>query len=519
VASLYLGLDSSTQSLTAVIIEVDDGHARVVFERSLNYDEVFPQYGTVHGVLPNEDPLVKVSSPRMWVEALDVMLGLVSGSGVDISRLQAISGSAQQHGSVYLDAGGSLSRPVAPIWMDSSTREECAEITEALGGAGVLAQRTGSRAFERFTGPQIRKFFKTDPDGYARTARIHLVSSYLASQLIGGDAPLDPGDGSGMNMMDLATQDWWPEAVQATAPGLADKLPRIVPSATVIGVLAESWRSRFGLPEARVVAWTGDNSSSLVGTGLVASGSMCVSLGTSDTIAGVMRSPGVDASGTGHVFGAPTGDFMGITVFKNGSLARERVRDSFKLDWPAFSRILRSTPPGNNGRLMFPWFDPEITPDVPVPGAHRVDLDASDQAGNVRAVVEGQMMSMANHSRWMGVDAQVIHATGGAAANRDVLQIIANVFNAEVYQFKVGNSACLGAALRAWHTDAAASGRPVGWDVIVRDLASPVTESRVTPDPEAVRVYGDLRRRYASLEADILRSTVYNSATHTGGSS
>ncbi|HUR21826.1 MAG TPA: FGGY family carbohydrate kinase [Vicinamibacterales bacterium] len=516
-ASLYLGLDSSTQGLAAIVIEVDGERAQVVWQHDLDYDETFPEFGTTHGVLPNDDPLVKVSSPVMWTAALEAMLGHVSRSGLDLTRLCAISGSAQQHGSVYLKADGTLSRDVAPIWMDSSTRDECDEITAALGGPDVLARRTGSRAFQRFTGPQIRKFFETDPHGYAITSRIHLVSSYLASQLIASDAPLDPGDGSGMNLMDLATQDWWPDAVEATAPGLLSRLPRIVPSDSVIGVLAPVWQSRFGFPPSRVVAWTGDNSSSLVGTGLVEGGSRVVSLGTSDTICGLMLDPRVEGARGGHIFGAPTGDFMGITVFKNGSLARERVRDAFGLDWAGFSAALRSRPPGNRGALMFPWFDPEITPDVTVPGIHRVDLDSDDQAGNVRAVVEGQMMAMANHSQWMGADIKVIHATGGAAANRDVLQIMADVFDAEVYQFGVGNSACLGAALRAWHADAAAAGQPVSWEAVVRDLAAPLMDSRVAPHPAAVRAYAGLRQRYASLEIQILRSPVYNLSTNSGG--
>ena len=44
----------------------------------------------------------------------------------------------------------------------------------------MLARRTGSRAFERFTGPQIRAFAKREPDAYRETARIHLVSSFMA---------------------------------------------------------------------------------------------------------------------------------------------------------------------------------------------------------------------------------------------------------------------------------------------------------------------------------------------------
>jgi xylulokinase len=500
---LYLGLDSSTQSLSAILISVEQDRASVVWEHSFQFDVVLPQYGTRHGVLPSADPTVAVSSPQMWEDALGLMFRALAASGRDLSRLQAISGSAQQHGSVYLASDGTFSRVVSPIWMDTSTRDECREITDALGGASVLAERTGSRAFERSTGPQIRKFMETEPHAYAETERVHLVSSFLASRLIDGDAPLEPGDASGMNLMDLQTRDWWPDAVEATAPGLATRLPHIVASDTVIGTLSPRWHVRYGLPPARVVVWTGDNPSSLIGTGLVEEGHVAVSLGTSDTIFGLMRAPRVNPAGTGHVFGAPTGDYMGITVFKNGSLARERVRDDHGLDWAGFSDALRATPPGNHGRLLFPWFVPEITPDVPTAGAHRVNLDPVDAAGNVRGVVEAQMMALANHSRWMGVDVRVIHATGGASANTDILQIMADVFDAEVRRFDVANSACLGAALRAWHADAHASGQPLPWTTIVRDLTQP-SGAPITPRPDAVAVYRDLRATYAGLEQSFL---------------
>jgi xylulokinase len=143
----------------------------------------------------------------------------------------------------------------------------------------VLARRTGSRAFERFTGPQIRRFFKRSPEDYRATARVHLVSSFLASLLSGADAPIDAGDASGMNLMDLATRDWWQDAVHATAPELRDKLPNIAPSTTVIGTLSPYWQGRHGLPAAKVIAWSGDNPCSLIGTGLVREGRVAVSLG------------------------------------------------------------------------------------------------------------------------------------------------------------------------------------------------------------------------------------------------
>lgn len=521
----YLGLDSSTQSLSAIVLEIEGDRRQLAFESSIAFDSAFPQYGTRHGVLPSDDPTTAASPPLLWVEALEEMMRRLQQSGLDLRRLVAISGSAQQHGSVYLNARATqgltgfdprrplaeqveplLARDTSPIWMDSSTSAECGEIETAVGGDRALAQRTGSRAFERFTAAQIRKFSKHEPVAYASTDRVHLVSSFLASLLIGAHAPLDPGDGSGMNLMDLGSCQWWAPAVASTAPDLAAKLPPIARASTVIGTLSPYWQTRYGLPAAKVVTWSGDNPCSLVGVGLVREGRLAVSLGTSDTVFGLMREPRVDATGTGHVFGAPTGDYMGLTCFKNGSLARERIRDQFGLSWATFSEALHRTPPGNGGRLMLPWFEPEITPTVLSPGVRRHRLDPGDADGNVRAVIEGQQMAMALHSRWMNVKVDSIHATGGAAANRDILQVMADVFGAAVYQLQVGNSAALGAALQAFHGAMSAEGQQMSWDETVKGFAEPLAGSALLPDPERREVYKKLIDVYAAFEAERLRA-------------
>lgn len=519
--ALYLGLDSSTQSLTAVVVEIAGGGRRVVLETSLDFDEALPLYGTRHGVLPDLDPAVGVAPPLMWAEALDRMMARLARS-INVAQIAAIAGSAQQHGSVYLnpragavlgslDPGqplvdqlrGTLARETSPIWMDSTTAEECREITEALGGDTRLARRTGSRAFERFTGPQIRRFFKRAGVAYGATERIHLVSSFMASLLAGRHAPLDPGDASGMNLMDLAARDWWPAALDATAPGLAAKLPSIVEPWTPIGPLAPYWRSRYGFPAAQAVVWTGDNPSSLIGVGLVDESRMAISLGTSDTVFGPMTEPRVDESGTGHVFGAPTGAYMGLTCFQNGSLAREQVRTALGLTWTEFSNALAATAPGNGGRILLPWFAPEITPPVSTPAVHRY---GPTQAGvsDVRAVIEAQQLSMALHSRWMTTRVTTIHATGGAAVNREILQVMADVFGASVYQLGVGNSAALGAALRAAHAHMRQRDPATAWTDVVAGLAEPLSASRVDPDPQRHALYRQMLPVYAACEAHAL---------------
>jgi xylulokinase len=521
-AKLFLGLDSSTQSLSAVLIDWD--RRKVVYEQSLNFDRALPQYGTLNGVLPNPDPLVKHSPPLMWAEALDLLFAKMKKDGVALGEILAISGSGQQHGSVYfndhaadalakLDPQKTLvenlrrifARPTSPIWMDSSTAAECAEIRKKLGGVKATAEATGSDAFERFTGPQIRKFYKTDPEAYAQTASIALVSSFMASLLAGKIAPIDHGDGAGMNLMDIRKKIWHAAALKATAPDLKRKLPSLVESWKVIGPVSSYFVKKFGLnPEAQALVWSGDNPCSVVGLGLIREGSVAISLGTSDTYFGAMKKCRTDAHGEGHVFGSPTGDYMTLICFKNGSLAREKIRELYGIkNWNEFGKRVASTKPGNGG-ILLPWFEPEIVPRMNQSGIRRFDLDEKNIAANCRAIFEAQMLSMRLHSQWMRVAPKKILATGGASNNVALLQVMADVMNCRVERIEISKSAALGAALRAAQGWGAQSGEKLAWEKVVAGFVDPVPNSEIRPNPKAVGIYDKLIRKYAVREREAL---------------
>ena len=514
---LYLGLDASTQSLTALVIEITAGRRRIVFEHSLNFDRDLPEYGTLAGVRHGDERGVVYSSPLMWAAALDrVMSALATTAELDIENIRAISGAAQQHGSVYLNhrADAILSqldpaaplapqlrmifaRGEAPVWLDSSPTRECHEIEAAVGGAAALRAITGSAACERFTGPQIRKFYRQHPGAYAGTRRIHLVSSFMCSLLVGGAAPIDPGDASGTNLMDVATDAWSSVALEATAPTLLEKLPRIRPAWESAGRLSPYWQKRYSFPSAAIINWSGDNPSSLVGTGVIRPGLLAISLGTSDTVFACTPHPGARPS---HVFRAPTGDFMSLVCFRNGSLAREWIRLEHGLDWDTVARLLEQQP-GNDGYVMLPWVETETTPHVPHAGVRRFGFDRIDAGKNVRGLIEGQMMAMANHVSDVTADRiERIVATGGASTNRALLQVMANVFGVDVYRLDVENSAALGAALRAYHADRLAAGEPVSWKTVVSGFTEPNPGHRVSPNPKLAARYEELRREYAILE-------------------
>ncbi len=521
-SDLFLGLDSSTQSLSAVVVDLTT--RQVIHEISLNFDKMLPAYGTQNGVLRGQDPTVVHAPPLMWVESLDVLMAQLKQDGVALGDVRAVSGSGQQHGSIYWNASfpqvlanlhpekslkaqlaPCFSRSTAPIWMDSSTSAECSEIQGALGGAPAMAEATGSAAFERFTGPQIRKFFKTEPEAYAATAGISLVSSFMASLLAGRVAPIDHGDGAGMNLMDIRRRQWLDKALEATAPGLQNKLPGLAEPWAILGTISPYFSRKFGLnPNAMIGVWSGDNPCSVIGTGLVEPGMVAISLGTSDTYFGTMATCHTDPRGEGHVFVSPTGDYMTLICFKNGSLAREKVKEAYGLDWNGFAAALHATVPGNAGGLMLPWFEPEIVPRVLKAGVLRMNLDNANAAANCRAVVEAQMMSMKLHSQWMGIQPTSIRATGGGAKERAILQVMADVMGCPVHQFEVSKTAALGAALRAVQAWQKSIGKPMPWVQIVSGFTNPVAAGVVKPAPGSVAVYDSLLPRYAEFEANNL---------------
>uniref|UniRef100_A0A3Q2XLU8 Xylulose kinase n=1 Tax=Hippocampus comes TaxID=109280 RepID=A0A3Q2XLU8_HIPCM len=473
----YLGFDFSTQQLKVVAIDRD---LNVIHQSQVHFDSQLPEFGTEGGVHVGADGLTVTSPALMWVKVR--VRPRDAGSG-----LRLLPGAGAQHGSVYWKNGAAavlrglrhqhvlagvfqdcFSVRDCPVWMDSSSGLQCERLQQAAGGAGKLADITGSRAYERFTGSQIAKMREGRPREFQDTERISLVSSFAASLFLGGYAAIDYSDGSGMNLLDIRSKTWNEALLEAVCPGLDVLLGTPLPSASVLGAVSSYWVRRFSFSDAcKVVAFTGDNPASLAGMRL-RQGDLAVSAPERQ-----LRER--------HFHRHPRPESAASSArrldFKNGSLTRERLRNRCAdASWERFSAALRQTPLGNDGYIGFYFDVMEITP--PAVGVHLFDAD-DNEVGRVSC-----------ECAWLCACVRVlpgtrILATGGASRNKDILQVLSDVFNAPVYAADVSDSACLGSAYRALHGTLAPQSGVSFFDILKK---APEAQLAATPQPHAHQV-------------------------------
>lgn len=508
---LYLGFDLSTQQLKAIVISSD---LKVVAEEKVDFDADFgAKYGIKKGVLTNEAEGEVYAPVAMWLEAVDLVLSRLKETKCSIKDIKGISGSCQQHGSVFWDAAGlealkklsgeggkslldqlrnAFAYEFGPNWQDHSTQAECELFDAHLGSAEKLAEVTGSSAHHRFTGTQIMRMRRKRPEVYAKTARISLVSSFLASVFMGAIAPIELADVTGMNLYDIPNNSWSESLLELTAGGkegaseLRKKLGDVgQDGGGSMGSISPYFVSRYGFSsECQIVPFTGDNPATILALPLRPMDAI-VSLGTSSTF--LMITPTYKPDPSYHFMNHATipGQYMFMLCYKNGGLAREKVRDRLsKPDdtssdpWANFNKAVLETRPLDVHKaetdkaklgLYFPL--PEIVPNIKA-GTWRYTCNPQDGSDlqecrsewdlqkDARIIVESQALSMRLRSQALvtspkpGLPAQPrrIYLVGGGSHNPAIARVMGDVLGAAegVYILDVGGNACaLGGAHKA----------------------------------------------------------------------
>ncbi len=501
---LFAGLDVSTQSCKLVVI---DGVANeVVHVDAVNYDRDLPEFGTRNGVIADAPDGVSEADPTMWIAAVDRVFEGLKTATVPIEQIRSISVSGQQHGLVALDASGELARPRSKLWNDYSTSEECEILTESVGGRDAMIAEVGNTQRPGYTAAKILHMRRHEPERYEAAETLFLVHNYVNAYLTGGVRVMEPGDTSGMALWNPRTGRWSDAVIDAIDPGLRQKLPPVQPADRSIGSVSASWVERFGFSRTCTVdAGSGDNMYGAVGTGNVTPGLVTISLGTSGTAYSYVEDPFVDPEGEIAAFCDSTGHYLPLLCVSNLANGYDELLRVHRLSHEEFETLVGETPPGNDGRVLIPWFAGERTPDLPdaAPLYFGFQLDSLTPKTLCRAVLEGHVLNLWSGFRRMPVTARELRVTGGLARSDAWCQTIADVFEVEVVPVE-GEGAALGAAIHAawvWRKEQQRD------DCSVGDVAAPFIvldeRRRKRPNPASSSAYQIQKRLFEAVSRRI----------------
>lgn len=459
-APLVLGIDSSTQSTKALLVDADSG-------------EVLEERRAAH-------PDGTEVDPQCWLDAVD------EAAGPLLARADAIAVGGQQHSMVLLDEHGAPVRD-ALLWNDTRSAAEARTLIEEMGGPAACAEELGSLLVASMTSSKLRWVADHEPDIARRAARVllphDLVSLHLAAS--GTEPFTDRGDASGTGYFSTRTDDWdW--RLAAAALGHEVTLPRLpsVPSEVTAATDA-------GVPLA---AGTGDNMAAALGLDL-RPGDVSVSIGTSGVCAMVSEVRPTDATGIVTGFADATGRFLPMTTTINAARILEVGRALLGVDHAELSRLALASEPAARGVTLLPYFDGERTPNRPDARATLTGMTTTTSREDVaRAHVEGLLCSLADGIAALeaenGLPARRILLIGGAAKSAAVRALAPAVFGREVLVADEAEYVALGAARQAaWAL--AGSAQPPAWEPVRCEA------SAAEPTPAVLRAYEELKERTA----------------------
>ena len=449
--SVFLGIDIGTSGTKTLAV---DESGKILASATETYPCHFPK------------PLWSEQDPDDWWRATVASIRkVIAKAKLKPADVKSIGLSGQMHGSVFLGRNDKVIRR-AILWNDQRTAAECEEIERRAGGRAKLIKMVANPALTGFTAPKILWLRNNEPKHFDALRKVLLPKDEIRRRLTGRYAT-DVSDASGMLLLDVAKRKWSKKLLSALELD-ADLLAECYESEDVTGTLTPEAAKLLGLStDCLVVAGAGDCAAGAVGGGIVASGTLSTSIGTSGVMFVHSDEVKIDPLGRVHTFCHAVRNrwhMMGVTLSAGGSLqwfrnalcqadikaARRAKRDIYDL----LAEEAEKTPIGGDGLFFLPYLSGERTPHAdPDARGCFVGLTAAHTRGHmVRAIMEGVTYSLRESLaifEQLDVPVRRIRATGGGARSPFWRQIQADVFGRRVATINGEEGAAYGASLLA----------------------------------------------------------------------
>jgi xylulokinase len=443
-----LGIDIGTSG--AKVLAIDE-KGKVMASASAEYPLLTPQ------------PLWAEQHPQDWWDATCSCLRSVLAT-LPANEVAGVGLSGQMHGLVMLDTTGAVLRP-AILWNDQRTQEQCDYITGTVGREALIAE-TCNPVLTGFTAPKIIWVRDHEPQLYQR-ARMFLLPKDYVRFMLTGEFATEVSDASGTSLLNVPKRQW-SDLVLRRLQIPRENLPRVYESYEVSGKVSPTGSAATGLREGTpVVGGGGDNAAGAVGSGIVQSGILSVTAGTSGVVFAFADHPTIDSDLRVHTFCHAVPNkwhVMGVMLSAGGSLrwyrdtlgAPEiRVARLMGVDpYELITREAETVPAGSEGLLFLPYLTGERTPH-PDPYARGAFVGLTvrhTKAHMARAVLEGVAFGLRDSLeilKAMNISIGNVRVGGGGARSPLWRQIQADIYNFPLSTINIDEGPALGAALLA----------------------------------------------------------------------
>jgi len=466
-------------------------------------------------------PLWSEQDPADWWQAtLESVKRVIAEAEVDGQEVKGIGLSGQMHGLVCLDEDNGVLRP-AILWNDQRTGEECEEITSQVG-AERLIELVCNPALTGFTAPKILWVRKNEPEIYDKTKKMLLPKDYIRLKLT-GEYATEVSDASGMLLLDVKKRAWSDEMLSELE---IDKglLAECFESQEVSGKTLPEISAELGIPEGTpVVGGGGDQAAGAVGNGIVKTGVISATLGTSGVVFAFSDEVQTDPQGRVHTFcHAVPGKWhvMGVMLSAGGSfqwwrnhLSELELEQARKMDIDPYEILCEEAEeaePGSEGLVFLPYLTGERTPHAnPNAKGAWVGLTVRHNKSHmIRSLLEGITYGMKDSLeiiKGMGVEISQIRVSGGGARSEFWRQMQADVYEHPVCTINASEGPAYGVALLA------GVGTGVYGSVEQACEAAIQVVSETAPNEESSKVYAKFypiyQQLYRSLKDDFDRIT------------
>ncbi|MEO8126180.1 MAG: xylulokinase [Bryobacteraceae bacterium] len=453
---------------------------------------------------PHEDmqmlrPLWAEQRPENWWDACQIavkdVLAEAGASGADV---RGVGLSGQMHGLVLLDETDQVIRP-ALIWCDQRSQAQVDFINGAVSTAKVL-QYTANPVVTGFTLPKLLWVRDNEPRLFARVRKMLLPKDYIRFCLTGEYAS-EVSDASGTSLFDVVNRRWSFDMVDALGLDRAI-LPAMYESSEITGTLLPAVAAELGLEAGTpVVGGGGDQAASAVGNGIVETGIVSCTMGTSGVVFAHMDKPYYDPKGRVHTFcHAVPGKWHVMGVTQGAGLSLQWMRNQLAPgeEYSNLTKEAATAECGSQGLFWLPYLMGERTPHLDATArAAWVGLTAKHtRADLIRSVIEGVSYSQQDGlaiMEEMGVPITSVRVSGGGAKSAFWKQILADVFAKRVTTLESQEGSAYGAALLAMTGTGAFASVEEACRATIREVES------IEPRPAESAQYRKLHRVFQGI--------------------